>query len=101
MSVQEEKDEIDEVSAEVVAMFDGLEPDDRAVIITELVSRYCMACGHSTNDEGDCSNEDCLVDSDEEDEYDGADADEDDDDDDEDDEEDEDDEDTDEKDIKG
>jgi hypothetical protein len=90
MSEQEETtDEVEEVAAEFASMVDELDPEDRAIVLTELASRFCMSCGHNLDEDGDCPNEDCddadaLLDFEEEEEDGEGDEDEEDDEDDED-----------------
>lgn len=103
MTVQEEEspdsDEMEEMSKEFVGMVSALEPDDRAIVLTDLMVRFCMGCGHELNEDGECEHEECPtqdLDSDDEDDEDEDSDDEDEDDDEEDDIEDSDDEDDDE-----
>lgn len=100
MSVQESDEEIDAITADMVSMFEDLDEPDRAVLLTELVSRFCMSCGAKLPRDGeDCpcgehdeDDDDDEDDEDDEDDDEGDDGDPDEDDDEEEDEEEDDDE---------
>ena len=63
MSEQEDTGgDVEEVAQNFAEMVTALDPEDRAVILTELASRFCMACGHDLDEDGDCLNDDCVED---------------------------------------
>lgn len=46
--------EIEEMTSQVVSMFEELDAPDRAVMLQELAAKWCVSCGDELPDDGEC-----------------------------------------------